>query len=101
MDQRQVSFLNFSGLKCITQLRMRNIIFSDQQEPGRLLVEPVYDARTALTTHIRQILKVKHERVCNRSSSGARPRMDDHSGRFLNDGQISIFEVNLERNLLR
>ena len=76
MNQRQVSFLNFPALKYLAQLRMGNIIFRDQQEAGRFLIEPVYDARPPFATHIRQILKVKHEGVGNRTRARAGPRVD-------------------------
>ncbi len=80
---------------------MRNIIFRDDQESRGFFIEPVDDAGTALATYIRQILKVKKEGICDSPTPGSGPGMDHQSCRLFNDRQILVFEMNLERDLLR
>ena len=59
------------------------------------------DTGAALPAYIRQILKVKKEGIRNRPAPGSGPGMDHQSCRLFNDRQILVFEVNLERYLLR
>src|SRR6266571_4948684 len=100
VDERQISFLNFAVLECGAEPRMRNIIFCHDQKTRSFLVEPVHDPGPAFPAHIRQILKVKKQCIGNRSITYARPRVYNDSGRLLDDGEILILEVDLERYLL-
>src|SRR5262249_30382157 len=80
---------------------MRHVVFRNYQQPGGVLVEPVNDSGTGSSTGTRQILKMKQQAMDNRGGLRCGPRMDHQSSRLLNDSQILVFKVNLERDLLR
>src|SRR5262245_41642627 len=80
---------------------MSHIVFCDDQECGRLLIQPVNYSGAAFPTHIRQILKVKHQGMNDGPIADSGPGMDHESGRLFNDCQVPVFEIDLERDLLR
>src|SRR4030095_13180612 len=57
-------------------------------------------SRTRITSSCRQTLEMKQQTMNDGSGFRSGPRMDHHSRRLFNDGQIFILKIDLERNLL-
>src|SRR5262245_29666588 len=57
-------------------------------------------SRTRCTTCRRQIFEMKQQTMNDRSCFRSGPGMDHHPSRLLDDGQIFIFKIDLERQLL-
>ena len=80
---------------------MRGVGLGDDQQPGRVLVEPVDDARPPDPADARQArAAMADQRVDERARRMARRRMDDEPRRLVDDDQMLVLEDDVERHVL-
>lgn len=79
---------------------MRNIVASDDDQPGCPFVEPVDDARSRLSARCRPCAPAAQQRVHEGAGLMARRWMDDHARGFVDDHEVLILVDDLERDLL-
>ena len=106
MHQRDISFLDLTTGELLSKLPVSLIIFRNRDQAAGLFVEPMHDARTHLSADRRQRREVMQQRIDQRSPvtcifRRARPCMDHHPGRLVDDGQVIILINDVERYFLR
>ena len=81
---------------------MRDVGLGDDQQARRVLVDPVDDARPRHAADARQLAAAMVEqRVDQGPVAIARGRMDDQSGRLVDDQQMLVLEDDRQRDVLR
>jgi len=100
VNKRGVILLNLPIREGTAEPCMRYIVFRDDQQSVFFFIEPMNDAGSAVATDVGEGLKMKKQSVHDSFCVRAGPGMDHESCRLLNDRQIPVFEVNLERDLL-
>ena len=83
------------------QFDMRQIVFGNDQQPGRIFVDAMHDARTQDPVDAGKILAVEQQRIDERIALIAVGRMHDHSSGLVDHDHIVVFITNVERNVLR
>ena len=80
---------------------MRLIVLSDDEATAGLFVEPMDNTGPFLPADARERRETIKQRVheCVIAMTGA--RVDDESGRFIDDNQVIVLKQNLDRNWLR
>src|SRR5271165_1400909 len=85
----------------IRQAPMRRVSLGDDEQPGRVLVEPVDDARPPNPADSRQArAAMADQRVDQRAGRMARRRMDDEAGRLVDHDQMLVLIDDFERQVL-
>ena len=104
VQQRDVGLLHGPFAKLLHQLLVRRVGPRDHHRPGRPLVETVNDPGPQRAAHRGQSghpAKAVQQRRHHRAAVRARARMDDHSGRLVDHGDIFVLVENIERNRFR
>ena len=98
---RQVGFLHVAvGGERLDESVHGGLRLGDDDESGRLLVEPVDDARTRDAADAAQVGAVEEERVHKRPGEVSGRGMDDQPGGLVDDEHVGVLEDNVERNVL-
>ena len=80
---------------------MGGVGLGDNEEPGRVLVQPVDDAGTPDPADPRKArAAMADQRVDQRALGMAGRRMDDETGRFVDHDQVLVLEHDRERHVL-
>lgn len=77
---------------------MRQQAARDNHQPGRVFVEPMNDPATGQLSEARSMVQ---ERVLQGPIRMTRCRMHDQPGRLVDDNQVLIFKLDLQRDRLR
>src|SRR3954463_14507279 len=77
------------------------IISRHDQTTTRLFVEPVHDSRSFLAPDPGKICAMMKQRIDQCSIAVTCSRMDDQAGGFVDHEQVTIFEENVEWDVLR
>ena len=101
-DDRQIAPLDAVRRELRGQPFMGDVGLGDDQQPGRILVDPVHDPRPR---HPADAAKppgaMVEQGVDQRAVEIARRRMDDHPGRLVDDQQMLVLEHDFQRDILR
>ena len=88
--------------KLLRQSFVGCVRLGDDEEAGRILVDPVNDPGARHAIDAGQLpLTVKQQCVDQRTVPIARRRMDYHPRRLVYDDEVLIFEDDIQRNVLR
>src|SRR5262245_54422243 len=101
VNECYVCLLNVAILKSLAQPCMCNVVLGNNKQTGCFLIEPMDNSGTERSSQCRQILEMKCQAVDKRSRFRSGPRVDHESCILLNDRQIRILKIDLERDLLR
>lgn len=101
VHQRDVTAGNRMHLKLFGKPQMTDVIFGRHHHPGGLLVETVNDAGTEFTANSCEILAMMEKGIDQGSVTVSRRRVDDETGRFIDDDKMGIFVKDLQRKFLR
>jgi hypothetical protein len=93
--ERDIAPLQLAGLELRGEMALTAVVLGDQQETGRIFVEPVHDAWTFFTPNARQCLAMKQQRIDQGTAGMPRRRMDHQPWRFIDDEQGFVFIDNL------
>ena len=90
--RRQGTIVTAGGARRDLKLEMFSgiVVESDNHETGCVFVEAMHNARPIGATHRGGSREPCHQRVGERPGAVARRRMDDQSGRFIDDRQVGI-----------
>ena len=81
---------------------MRPIVLGDDEQPSRILVNPVNDSRTSLSTHAGKAASTMGQKsVDERSRRRSRCRMHNHSCGLVYNEQVTVFKDHIQRNAFR
>src|SRR6476620_17151 len=72
---------------------------ADDDQPGRIAVEPVHDAGPLRPGHA-DVRRVMKQRVDKRAGAMPRGRVDNHAGRLVDRDDVLVFIDDVQRNLL-
>src|SRR2546425_411255 len=105
LDKRKVDFFDSSSAKRFCKSRVGEVVFGDDDEAGRFLVQPVHDSRTELIIRLRspkrESLSASKQCVHERSAGIPGSSMDAHSGWFVDDEDIFVFVGDFQRDCFR
>ena len=80
---------------------MRRIVFGDDKNAARFLVQPMNDARAFLAADAGKIFAMGEERVDQRVFLMAGARVNHEPGRLVEDEKIVVFKKNFEVHRFR
>ena len=104
MQECQVGFLNAAFAEFFHQLQMRGVVARNHHRSGSSLVEAMHDSRAQRAADTRKPMlraEAMQQRGDQRAGIRACAGMDDHSGRFIYDGDVLVFVKYGERNIFR
>src|SRR5437667_3983484 len=105
LDKRNVDFFDSPSAKRFCKFRVGEVVFGDDDEAGRFLVQPVHDSRTEWIIVLRSTagegVTASKQRVHERSAGIPCSSMDAHSGWFVDDEDIFVFVGDFQRDCLR
>lgn len=93
---------SFSRMRCklFGKAMMRCIRLGDDQNTGRVFVDPVYDTRTFFTSDTGQCAaEMMQKRIDQGAGGRSGGRVHNHSRRLVHNDQIVILEENGQRNV--
>ena len=99
VDECQVFFLDAAELELKSQLVMDALVLGDDQEAGRVAIEPVDDSGPVFAGKRGKPIEVELERVDQRAPPVSPRRMGDHSGRLVDDRQMLVVVDDLDRQV--
>ena len=80
---------------------VRRVVLGDDQEPGRVLVEPVHDARPPDAADPgKAFAAMRDQRVDQRAGLVPGAGMHDEPGRLVDDDEVVVLEDDVERDRL-
>src|SRR5579883_1505069 len=80
---------------------MRHIVFGDDEEAGCFLIQTMHDSRARISARVGKLLEMKNQAVNESGACRSGPGMYHQSCRLLNDGDVLVLKIDLERDLLR
>ena len=80
---------------------VRGIVLCDDDEAGSEFVDTMDDARPDASASIGKTAEMVHQCMGKRAAAYPSAGVHHHAGRFFDDGNIGIFEIDLERDVLR
>ena len=102
VDDREIAPVDRMGGELLGQALVRDVGLCDDQQPRRILVDPVDDAGPGDAADARQrAAAMVEQRVDQRSVEIAGRRMNDQARRLVDDQQMLVLEDDLQRNVLR
>ena len=101
VSHRTIVFFHGALLELLAKMRVRRIVFCDQNQAGRILIKPVDDSRPPLAADAGKVVHVIKQRVHQRSVFVSGRRMHHHAAGFVDNGNIRILIENIKRNILR
>ncbi len=104
-DQRRIGALQAAAAPMVgkgaREGAMRGVGLRRDDQPARILVEPVHDARPPHAADPRQaVAAMVDQRVDQRSGPVAGAGMHDEAGRLVDDDQVLVLEDDCERDRL-
>ena len=83
-----------------TEPLVRDVALGDDEEPGRLLVQPMNQPRSFGPAALGELAAAAHEGVHQRPRPVARSRMDDHAGCLVHHEKVAVLVDDPERDVL-
>ena len=97
---RQIFLFDALFFKKGGKVRMRNVVFRNDDDAARVAVEPMNDSRPGGTAVRAQLAReAMRKRADQRPGPMAARRMHDHVGGLIDDRQIVVFIEDVERDL--
>lgn len=100
MDQGNITAGNRVDLKLLGETQMSLVILGRHHHPRGVLVETMDDAGPEFATDAGEIVTVMEESVDQGPLTVTRRRMNDQSGRLVDDDEMRVFVKNLQRQFL-
>jgi hypothetical protein len=105
-DQSDIGPLQMGGEtmvgKSFGQSAVGLVVFGDDHDTGRILVEPVHNARPLHPAYAGERGRaMEQQRIDQRAGCVAIARMHDKPGRLVDDDDVPVLKQNVERNVLR
>ena len=91
LSQSNVTPFDRMVLELAGQRVMGRFILGGDKHTRSILVQPMDNPRTQLTTNACQVLTMAQEGIDQGSTMMARGRVYNHSGRFVNNNQMGVF----------
>ncbi len=96
----EIGLANRVPAKCYRQCEVGAVGFGDHHDSGRVFVKSVDDARALDAPNSRQILTVMEESVDQGAGGVSSSRMNDETGRFVDQQEILVFVDDVKRDFL-
>ena len=100
MHEGQVPLLHPARLELRLQAPQRRLGLGHYQAPGGFLVEPMHDPGAELASDPEKAPDLVQEAVHHGARGDARPGMDGHSGRLVDDEEIAVLVQHREAQIL-
>ena len=102
LDKRNVDFFDSSSAKRFGELCVGEVVFGDDNEAGRSLVQPVHDSRTEPINVLRstagESLTASEQGIDERSAGIPCSSVDAHSCRFVDHENVVVFVGDFQRD---
>ena len=98
---RAIVLLHRARLELLAQRGVCAVVLGDQDQPRRVLVQTVHNARPHLTADAGEIMHMIQERIDQRPVLVAGCRMHHHAARLVDDHHVRILIQNIQRDVLR
>src|SRR5437762_8628381 len=89
---RRIHALDGASFDCAREPAVREIGLRDDQQSGRVAIEPVHDAGAAFRGTSRKLGAPPHQHIYLRVVPMTWPRMADETGGFVEDGEVLVFK---------
>jgi hypothetical protein len=101
VDDRQVRLSHEAFPESLAEGGHRGVRLRDDHRAGRILVQPVHDARASLAADRQHLRTMRQQSVDERAIDMPDGRMHDQTGRLGEDDQRFVLEEDVQRDRLR
>jgi len=100
-DEREVDLAHYPALELVGQVCVGSLVLGDDDQARRVLIETVYDSRTALAADALDVGSMGEDGIGEGVIFISRSGMYGHTGGLVDDDEVFVLEHDGERNFPR